>query len=85
MAAFVYVLRSQTTGRHYIGSTTDLHRRLADHERGNTPTTRKQGRWRLVYCEECADLRAARRREREIKRFKGGVQFTALLEQGRSR
>jgi hypothetical protein len=33
----------------------------------------------LVYCEECADLKAARKREREIKAY-SGVQFKALLE-----
>ncbi len=85
MPAFVYVLRNLSTGRHYIGSTTDLNRRLADHERGNTPSTRKCGPWRLVHFEELPDLKAARKREREIKSYKGGVQFKALLRKGCSR
>jgi len=85
MRAFVYILRSQTSGRYYIGSSSNLQRRLADHQRGNTPSTRRGGPWQLVYCEQCRDLRAARKREREIKRYKGGVQFKALLGQGCSR
>jgi len=85
MAAFVYILRNQKTGRHYIGSTTDLVRRLADHARGNTPSTRNRGAWQLVYREQCPDLKAARKREREIKSYKGGIQFKALLQQGCSR
>ncbi len=85
MPAFVYVLRNLSSGRHYIGSTTDLRRRLADHQRGNTPSTRKRGPWRLAYSEELPDLKAARKREREIKSYKGGVQFKALLRKGYSR
>jgi len=85
MPAFAYILRNQTSGRHYIGSTTDLSRRLSDHKRGNTPSTRNRGRWELVYSEECADLKAARKREREIKAYRGGVQFKALLERSCSR
>ena len=85
MPAFVYILRNQSSGRHYIGSTTDLSRRVSDHKRGNTPSTRSRGRWELVYSEECTDLKAARKREREIKAYRGGVQFKALLERSCSR
>ncbi len=85
MPAFVYILRNLASGRHYIGSTTDLKRRWADHQRGNTPSTRKHGPWHLVYFEECNDLSAARKREREIKGYKGGMQFKALMEKGCSR
>ncbi|MFQ5777689.1 MAG: GIY-YIG nuclease family protein [Terriglobia bacterium] len=85
MPAFVYVLKNSATGRHYIGSTNNLSRRLVDHARGNTRSTRTQGRWELVYCEPCRDLSAARKREREIKSYKGGIKFKALLAGGCSR
>ena len=85
MPATVYILRNQKTGRHYIGSTTNLERRLRDHDRGNTPSTRKRGPWMLVYTENFPDLSSARKREGEIKAFKGGIQFKALLERSRSR
>jgi len=39
----------------------------------------------LVYSEDCPDMSSARKREREIKAFKGGIQFKALLERSRSR
>ena len=80
MSAYVYILRCQTTGRHYTGSTTDLERRLRDHKRGNTPTTRKGGPWNLVYWEEHLDLKSARHREQEIKSYKGGPKFKVLLK-----
>ena len=85
MPATVYILRDRRTGRHYVGSTTELERRLRDHERGSTPSTRQRGPWLLVYTEHCPDLASARKREKEIKAYKGGNQFRALLEQSCSR
>jgi len=40
--AWVYILKG-SNGRHYIGSTTDLERRLAEHQRGHTYTTKRLG------------------------------------------
>ena len=39
----VYVLKNNKTGRHYIGSTNDLVRRLLEHNRGHTRSTRQGG------------------------------------------
>jgi predicted GIY-YIG superfamily endonuclease len=36
MPAYLYILRSQTTGRYYIGSTQDLAARLKHHNCGGT-------------------------------------------------
>jgi putative endonuclease len=41
---FVYVLRSQITGRLYIGSTSDVKRRLDEHNAGLNRSTKH---WRL--------------------------------------
>ncbi len=67
----VYVLRSQKNGRLYTGSTDDLERRLAEHERGKTAYTRATGPYELVYCEELPARPEARRRERFFKSGKG--------------
>jgi predicted GIY-YIG superfamily endonuclease len=40
--AWVYILRGKS-GRHYIGSTDNLGRRLAEHGRGSNHTTRRLG------------------------------------------
>jgi len=79
MPAYVYILENPA-GRHYVGSTANVEERHKDHERGNTRSTRNRGPWRVVYVEECKDLKAARGREREIKRYKGGIQFKVLLQ-----
>ena len=41
-AAWVYILRG-ASGRHYIGCTENLRRRIAEHSRGNNHTTRRLG------------------------------------------
>jgi putative endonuclease len=78
--AFVYVLRSRSSGRFYIGSTTDLQRRLAEHARGHSPSTRDRGPWELVYQEEYAELAQARRRERQMKSWKSHRLIQQLIE-----
>jgi len=76
----LYILQSQETGRYYIGSTCNLERRLKDHKRGNTRTTRIHKPWFLVYTEEFETLTEARKREKQIKRWKSHVRVMELIE-----
>ncbi len=48
----VYVLRSKTTGRFYTGLTSDLPRRLAEHNGDRSTSTKHRGPWELVHKEE---------------------------------
>jgi putative endonuclease len=79
MAAFLYILQSQTSGKFYVGSTDDLDRRLSEHARNHTPSTRGRGPWTLVHKEEFASLLQSRRREMEIKRWKSARLIRALI------
>ena len=46
---YVYLLQSETfPGQRYVGLTSDLRRRLAEHNTGKSPHTSKYARWRLV-------------------------------------
>ena len=79
--ATVYVLRG-SSGRHYIGSTTDLARRFEQHRKGQTHTTRRLGEsLELVDSVEIADLSEARRFERELKSKKNPKLALFLLAQ----
>jgi putative endonuclease len=75
MAFWVYLLRSESTGRLYIGHTSDLQRRLREHndpELGRRRYTRRQkGPWRLRYSEEHVSRSEAMRRERFLKSGQG--------------
>ena len=79
MAAFLYILQSETSGKFYVGSTDDLDRRLSEHARNHTPSTRGRGPWSLVYRESFTTLLDARRRELEIKRWKSSRMIRALI------
>jgi len=46
---YVYLLRSKSHPKeHYVGSTTDLKKRLLDHNRGDSPHTAKFAPWDLA-------------------------------------
>lgn len=45
---YIYVLKSQSTGRHYIGQTNNLKRRLDAHNKGLSRYTNKRGPWILI-------------------------------------
>lgn len=47
----VYFLESEDTRKHYIGYTTDLKRRLTEHNDHRNISTSKESRWKLIYCE----------------------------------
>ncbi|MDR0859574.1 MAG: GIY-YIG nuclease family protein [Candidatus Peribacteria bacterium] len=60
----VYILKGD---RYYIGSTCDLGRRLSDHKRGNTKTTKRIGNRELITSICCATKEEARALESKIK------------------
>ena len=71
---FTYILKSESTGRYYIGSTDNLDRRVAQHNdpgyKGSKTTKRFKGPWKLVYSELSETRAKAMSRERDIKSWK---------------
>jgi predicted GIY-YIG superfamily endonuclease len=76
----VYVLRSESTGCFYIGSTGDLRRRLDEHNADLARATKNRGPWCLVHSEEYATRSLAVGRGRYLKTGKGRQELTHLLE-----
>ncbi|WP_412062353.1 GIY-YIG nuclease family protein [Rubrivirga sp. IMCC45206] len=70
MVCHVYVLRSERTGRLYVGQTADLDRRLHEHRSGHTPSTRSRGPWALVASRPFESRAEAVRTERALKALK---------------
>jgi putative endonuclease len=64
---WIYILASRS--RHlYAGVTNDLQRRMIEHRHGLVPGyTSRYNIFRLVHCEQFADIRDAIAREKEIK------------------
>lgn len=71
---YVYVIYNRKHGKTYIGESNDMDERLKahnDHRFTASYTARFDGSWELVYCEECADRREARKREKGLKSYRG--------------
>ncbi len=67
MAWWVYILRCGN-GHLYTGLTTDVPRRVAEHQAGKGGRfTRRLLPVKLVYAEACASERHAKRREWQLK------------------
>jgi len=69
MTAWAYILRLKS-GQLYIGSTTDLDHRFADHTSGRAcRTTKLDPPLKIVYSESLPTFSDARKREAQIKRW----------------
>ena len=77
--AWVYILRG-SSGRHYIGSTLNLERRLTEHRSGGTHTTQRLGeKLETVAVLELETIAQARTLERQLKRKKNPKLAIAML------
>ena len=63
----VYVIKNLKFFSIYIGYTTDLKRRLVEHNSNGSPYTRNKGKWELVYCEAFKSRKDAQNREKMLK------------------
>jgi putative endonuclease len=64
---YVYVLHSESDLGLYIGFSTDLRRRLAEHRQGKAFATAFRRPWRLIYYEAYVEEADALGRERYLK------------------
>ena len=76
MFHYVYILRSQKTKRLYIGYTSDLKKRLAEHNSGKSLYTKRYRPWKPIYYEAFLSEEDAREREHKLKYF--GQTLTTL-------
>jgi putative endonuclease len=82
---FVYLLASKPNGTLYVGSTSNLVRRVWEHKIKAIPGfTAKYEVDHLVWFEQYDTLEAAMQRERRIKEWKRAWKI-ALIEQGNPR
>jgi len=69
---YVYLLENQNDKGWYIGMTTDLRRRLKEHQSGKGGrTTKLKKNWKLIYFEGYVNRKDAIGRERFLKSGSG--------------
>ena len=64
---YVYVLHSKKGQNFYTGVTSDLRRRLDEHNRGYVKSTKHRRPLALIYYEACLNGEDAKRREKYLK------------------
>ncbi len=68
---YVYVLISRKDNNFYIGSTSDLKRRIIEHQKGNVKSTRYRLPVELICYEAYQTKKEAQRREKFLKTSDG--------------
>jgi len=81
MFYYVYVLESIVNKDYlYIGSTSDLRKRIAKHNRAINFSTKKYVPWRLIFYEAYLSKTDARRREKYLKSNQGSRLLKRMLK-----
>ena len=71
MLFYVYVLESTKDKKRYIGFTTNLRKRLEEHQKGLSLSTKPRLPMKLIYFEACTNEEDAKRREEYFKTTRG--------------
>ena len=75
-----YVIRSLSTQRLYTGSTSDIERRMRQHNSDLSISTKNRGPWELVHREDFPTRSEAVARERYLKTGAGRDELKRLAE-----
>ena len=69
-SASVYIIQSQTLKTFYTGVSTDVLKRITEHNSGKTKSTRNKGPWILRFAQRYDSLQQARHIETKLKKLK---------------
>ena len=75
----VYILYSKMLEKYYVGHTSDLNRRLKEHNGSHTHFTNSGKPWILIRYFSCSDKSEAIKLEKRIKK-RGAGRFMADIE-----
>ena len=77
---YVYILQSEAKHRLYIGKTTDLKRRVKEHNAGQNVSTKAYVPWSLVFYEAHTNKNDTSRREKYLKTTQGHQAIKRMLK-----
>ena len=78
---YVYILLSHKDGKFYIGFTSDLDKRLNEHHKGKSQSTKFRRPFQLIYYEAHLSKADAMRRENYFKTSKGKSTIRLMLRE----
>ena len=68
MSYFVYIIQSTTSGKWYIGYSSELETRIKNHNAGFNASTKNRGPWVLIFAREFGNKMEAVGFERYLKK-----------------
>lgn len=68
---YVYLLKSLSSEKTYIGMTNEISLRIKEHNSGKSKFTSRYMPWKLIYIEEMNTREEARKREKYFKSAAG--------------
>jgi len=75
----VYIIKSLKDNSYYIGHTSDLNKRIAEHNRGKSKYTKAKKPWYIIHSEMYDTRKDAMQRESEIKKQKSRIYIEKLI------
>ena len=79
MYYYVYVLLSEKDNQFYTGYTSNLRRRLEEHQAAKVTSTKYRLPLKLIYFEGCLNQQDATRREKYLKSGNGKIYLRSRL------
>ena len=73
MPFYTYILRSEKTGKLYIGQTGNLEKRILLHNSNQVISTRNKGPWSILFYKESATRSESVKLELMLKSFRNGI------------
>lgn len=72
---YVYILLSKKDSKRYIGMTSDIQRRILEHNSGLVKSTKYRRPLELLHLEEFSNKKDALIREKQLKNKKSNISF----------
>lgn len=80
--AYVYILKSEKSGKYYIGSTGNIRERVRQHNSGNVTFTRNLRPLVLVLVQKYSNITEAKEIERRLKALKRRDYIDRIVKEG---
>ena len=79
VSCLLYILRSETVGRYYIGISNNPERRLEFHNTREKGFTSRYRPWKLMYTQRFPSRQEAQQAERRIKQWKSRTMIEKVI------
>lgn len=76
----MYILKSLIAEKYYIGCTSDLEKRIKEHNSAKTKSTKPYLPWKIIYYENYLGKSEAYKREWHLKHPKGYLEKIEIIK-----